>query len=81
MIRFTNPPINTRLAEAANARTTVEFVRINPGTTTCIDGDGKPNGLCRCELEPEVNVFTGTTGRLKAKMIKDLQYEFVVVRD
>lgn len=65
-----------------NSRIAYDFTRTTfiRGTGPCAYDNGTATGTCTCELEPEVNVITGTTGKIKEKMIKDIQYDFVVVR-
>lgn len=70
----------TAMVTFGESRIAYDFTRttIISGTGPCAI-DGVPTGTCRCELEPEVNVITGTRGKIKEKMIKDLQYEFTIV--
>lgn len=71
----------TAMVTFGNTRIAYDFTRTTfiRGTGPCAV-NGVPTGTCRCELEPEQNVYTGTHGKITTKMIKDLQYNFTVVR-
>lgn len=69
----------TAMVTFGNSRIAYDFTRTTyiRGTGPCAV-NGVATGTCRCELEPEENVYTGTRGKINQKMIKDLQYNFTV---
>ncbi len=46
------------------------------GTQPCAYPNGTATGTCRCEVENEDTLVTGVEGKIKEKMVSDIQYDF-----
>ena len=48
------------------------------GTPPCLYPNGTVTGTCQCFLESEEAIVTGSRGKVRGKMVRDIQYDFQV---